>query len=140
MIIVIFVIRKNVYTSEPFFRYLLPILDSSKYFANYISQVALEDCPSLVYYNNDIKEAQTVGMFSVLQLISLTIVHATIFLADDTRREIDITIAAAVFQIGPRQYVQDRIIDLKERNTSCDAFDEILSKGKKIKEGQFEQL
>ena len=41
MIIVGFVIRKNVSTSEPFARDLVPILDSSKSLAEYIHQVDL---------------------------------------------------------------------------------------------------
>ena len=41
MIIVGFVICNNVYTNDPFARYLVPILDSSKSLADYIFQVAL---------------------------------------------------------------------------------------------------
>ena len=59
MIIVGFVIRKNVSTSEPLVQDLVPILDSSKAFADYIRQVDLAARPSLVYSNNDIKAAQT---------------------------------------------------------------------------------
>ena len=84
IIIVVFVIRKNVSTSDKFDQYLLPILDSSKYLSDCIRQVALEAHPSLVYSNNDIKSAQTGGGFNVLQMLSLTIVHTTIFLAGDT--------------------------------------------------------
>ena len=57
--------------------------------------------PSLVYSNNVIKAAQTGGGFSVLQLLSLPIVHTTIFLEGDTRREIDVTIADAAFFRAP---------------------------------------
>ena len=49
MIIVGFVMHKNVSTSEPFDRDIVPILDSSKYLAVYIHKVALAACPSLVY-------------------------------------------------------------------------------------------
>ena len=45
-----------------------------------------------MYSNNYIKSAQTRGGFSVLQLLSLTIVHTTFF-SGDTRRELDVTIA-----------------------------------------------
>ena len=79
MIIVGFVIRTNVSTSEPLARDLVPIFDSSKYLADYIRQVALSARPSLVYSNNDIKAAQTGGGCSVLQLLSLPIVHTTNF-------------------------------------------------------------
>ena len=41
MIVVVFVIRKNVSTSEPFARDLVPILDSSKSLAEYIHQIDL---------------------------------------------------------------------------------------------------
>ena len=92
MIIVGFVIRKNVYTSEPFAQDLVSILDSSKSLADYIRQVSLAAHPSLVYSNNDIKAAQTGGGFSVVQMLSLPIVHTTKFLAGDTRRELDVTI------------------------------------------------
>ena len=54
-------------------------------------QVDLSARPSLVYSNNYIKAAQTGGVFSVLHLLSQTIIHTTNFLAGDTRREIDIT-------------------------------------------------
>ena len=74
-----FVIRNNFSTSEPFDRYLVPILDIIKSLADYIFQVDFMDRPSLVYSNKDIKAAQTVGDFSVLNLLSLTIVYATIF-------------------------------------------------------------
>ena len=50
-------------------------------------------CPSLVYSNNDIKAAQTGGGFSVLQLLSLPIVHTTNYFAGDTRQELDVAIA-----------------------------------------------
>ena len=43
-----------------------------------------------------------------------------------------------LFQIGPGHSVQDHIIDLKSRNTSCCAFAAILSILKKLMEGQFE--
>ena len=43
-------------------------------------------------------------------------------------------------QLGPGQSVQDRIIKLKTRNTSRDAFSVILSNPKKLMVGQFEQL
>ena len=85
IIIVGFVIRKNVSTSEPFARDLVPILDSSKSLAEFIHQVDLAARPSLVYSNNDIKSAQTGGGSSVLQMLSLTIVHTTIFLSGDYR-------------------------------------------------------
>ena len=97
MIIVGFFIRKNVYTSGLFTQDLVPILDSSKSLVDYICQVALEDRPFLVYSNNDIKEAQTGGGFSFLQMLSLTIVYTTIFLSGDIRRELDVTIADAEF-------------------------------------------
>ena len=74
VIFVGFVIIKNVHIRESFARYIVPVLDGSKYFYDYICQVALEACPSLVYSNNDIKSAQTGGGFSFLQLLSLTIV------------------------------------------------------------------
>ena len=45
-----------------------------------------------------------------------------------------------IFQIGPVKYVQDSIINLKARNTSCDAFSVMLSIPKKVIEGRFEQL
>ena len=96
MIIVGFVIINNVSTSDIFARDLVPILDSIKSLDDYICQVALEDFSSLVYSNNDIKAAQPGGGFSVLQMLSLTIVHATKFLVGDTRQEIDATISDAV--------------------------------------------
>ena len=43
-------------------------------------------------------------------------------------------------QIVPGQSVQDRIIDLKARNNSRDAFVAMLSNPKKLTEGRFEQL
>ena len=43
-------------------------------------------------------------------------------------------------QLGPGQSVQDRIIDMKARNTSCGAFSVILYNPKKLMEGQFELL
>ena len=58
VIIVGFVIHKNVSTSEPFAQYLVPKLDSSKSLADYICQVYLAAHPSLVYYKNDIKAVQ----------------------------------------------------------------------------------
>ena len=79
MIIVGFVIHKNMSTSDPFAWDLVPILDSSKSLADYICQVALAACPSLVYYNNGTEAAQTRGGLSFLQLLSLPIVHTTIF-------------------------------------------------------------
>ena len=93
MIIVGFLIRKNVSKSELFARYLVPILDSSKSLADYIRQIVLAACTSLVYSNNDTKAAQNGGGFSVLQLIYLTIVHTTNVLAGDTRRDHGVTIA-----------------------------------------------
>ena len=52
-----------------------------------------------MYSNNGIKAAQPGGGFSVLQLLSLPIIYTPIFLAGDTRRELDVTIAdAAVVQ------------------------------------------
>ena len=42
--------------------------------------------------------------------------------------------------IFPGQQVQYRIIELKEINTSRDAFAAMLSNPKKVMEGQFEQL
>ena len=39
----------------------MPILDSGKYLADYIHQVDLAECTSLVYYNNDIKVVQAGG-------------------------------------------------------------------------------
>ena len=93
MIIVGFVIRKNVSTSYTFAQDLVPILDSSKSLAEYICQVNLDAHPSLVYSNNDIKEVQTGGGFSVLHMISLPIVYTTNYLAGDTRRAIDVTIS-----------------------------------------------
>ena len=45
------------FKSDTFAWYLVPILDSRKYLAEYIRQVALEDRPYLVYSNNDIKSA-----------------------------------------------------------------------------------
>ena len=92
MIIVGFVIRKNMSTSEPFAQDLVPTLESSKSLADYIRQVALEDLNSLVYSKNDIKSAQNGGGFSVLQLLSLPIVYTTNYLAGDNRRDIDETI------------------------------------------------
>ena len=70
-------------TSETFAQDLVNILDSSKSLDYYIHQVSLADRPSLVYSNNDTKTAQTGGGFSVLQLLSLLIVHATKVLAVD---------------------------------------------------------
>ena len=93
VIIVGFVILKNFFTSELFAQNIVPILDSSKSLDDYIHQVALVDCPSLVYFNNDIKALQTGGGFSVLQLLSLTIFRITIFLSGDTRQELDVTIS-----------------------------------------------
>ena len=93
MIIVGFVIRKNVSTSEPFARDILPIIDSSKSLAEYVRQVSLADRTSLVYSNNGIKSAQTGGGFSVLQILSPPIVHTTNVLAGDTRQELDVIIA-----------------------------------------------
>ena len=101
MIVVGFFIRNNVSTSEPYALYLAPILDSSKDLADYISKVALVDRPSLVYSKNDIKAVQNGGGFSVLHLLSLTIVHTTNFLASDTRQEIDVTIYDASFICVP---------------------------------------
>ena len=99
IIVVGFVIRKNVSTIEPFARDILHILDSSRSFSEYICQFSLADRPSLMYSKNDIKAAQTGGGFSVLQLLSLPIVHTTNVLAGDTRRELDLTISdAAVFR------------------------------------------
>ena len=91
-----FVIRKNVCTSETFDRYFVTILDSRKSLDEYTHQDFFIDFPSLVYSNNDIKAAQPGGGFSVLQMLSLTIVHATKFLVGDTRQEIDATISDAV--------------------------------------------
>ena len=79
----------------------MPILDSSKYLADYIRQVALEDRPSLVYSKNYIKSAQTGGALSVLHMLSLTIVHTTNFLVGDTRGELDVTIADAAVVCVP---------------------------------------
>ena len=45
-----------------------------------------------------------------------------------------------IVQIGLGHSVQDRIIKLKARNTSCDAFEVILSNPKNSMKGQFEQL
>ena len=42
--------------------------------------------------------------------------------------------------IVPGQSVNDCIIELKSRNTSCDAFVAIVSNPKKLLEGQFEKL
>ena len=84
-------------TTDPFAQDVVPILDSRKSLADYIHHFYFESCTSLVYSNNDIKAAQPGGGFSVLQLISLTIFHKTIFLAGDTRQEIDVTIADAEF-------------------------------------------
>ena len=95
MIIVGFVIRKNVSTSDPLARYIVAILDSRKYLAEYICQVALADRTSLVYSNNDTKASLTVGGFSVLHMLSLSIVYTTIGLAGDTRKELDVTITDA---------------------------------------------
>ena len=92
MIIIGFVIHKNVSTSEPFAQDLVPILDISKSLADYICQVALAALPSLVYYKNYIKAAHIGGGFSVLHLLSLRIAHKNIFLTGDTRREINVTI------------------------------------------------
>ena len=87
--------------SEPFARDLVPKLDSSKSLAEYICKVALADRPSLVYSKNDIKAAQTGGGFSVLQLLSLPIIHTSNFLAGDTRRELDVTITDAEVVSAP---------------------------------------
>ena len=92
MIIVGFVISKNVSISDTSTRDIVPILDSSKSLDGYIRQVSFVALPSLVYSNNDIKAEQTGGRFSALQLLSLPIIYATIFLAGDTRRELDLTI------------------------------------------------
>ena len=85
MVIFGFFILNNVSTSETFAQDLVHILDSSKSLADYICQVTLADRPSLVCFNNDIKAAQTGGVFSVLHLISFPIVHTSIFLEGDTR-------------------------------------------------------
>ena len=79
----------------------MPILDSSKSLADHICLVALADCPSLVYLNNYIKALQTGGGFSVLQLLSLPIVHTTIFLAGDTIRDLDETISDTAVVCAP---------------------------------------
>ena len=79
IIVVGFGIRNNVCTSEPFAGDLIPVLDSSKSLDGYIFQVPLKYCPSLVYSKNDIKAAQTGGVFSVLHVLSLPIVHTTNF-------------------------------------------------------------
>ena len=50
---------------------------------------------SLVYSNNDIKAAQTGGGFSVLQLLSLPIVHTTNYFAGDTRWDLYVIISEA---------------------------------------------
>ena len=102
MIIVGFVINKDVSTSDPFDQDIVRILDSSKYLAEYICQVSLADRTFLVYSDNAIKAAHTGGGFSVLQLLSLPIVYITNVLAGDNRRELDVTIADAVV-ITPRQ-------------------------------------
>ena len=88
-------------TSETFAQDLVNILDSSKSLDYYIHQVSLADRPSLVYSNNDTKTAQTGGGFSVLQLLSLLIVHATKVLAVDTRQDIDIIIYDAAVVSAP---------------------------------------
>ena len=93
MIIVGFVIRVNVSTSDPFAQEIVPILDRIKYLADYIWQVALAYRPSLVYSNNGIKAAQTGGGFSVLQLLYPPILYTTTYLTGDTRQELDVTIA-----------------------------------------------
>ena len=46
VIIVGFVICEAVYTSETFYQYLVPILDSSNYLADYMCQVDLAAFPS----------------------------------------------------------------------------------------------
>ena len=79
----------------------MPILDNSKSLVDYIHQVALASRPSLVYCKNDIKAAQTGGGFSVLQLLSLPIIHTTNFLACDTRRELYVTITDAAVVHAP---------------------------------------
>ena len=63
----------------------MTILDSSNYLDDHISQVSLEALPSLVYSKNDIKAAQTGGVFSGLQLLSLSIVYTTNYLAGDNK-------------------------------------------------------
>ena len=92
IIIVGFVIRKNVSISEPSDWNIGPILDNSKSFADFIRQFGLAARPSLVYSDNDTKKAQPGGGFSVLQLLSLTIVHTTGFLVCYIRIELDVTI------------------------------------------------
>ena len=87
--------------SEPFARDLVPKLDSSKSLAEYICKVALADRPSLVYSKNDIKAAQTGGGFSVLQLLSMPIVHTANFLAGDNRRELDLAITDVAVIFSP---------------------------------------
>ena len=79
MVIVGFVIRNNVCTSETFSQDLVPKLDSRNYLAVYIRKVALADRPSLEYSNNGIKAAQTGGGFSVLHLLYLSILYTTHF-------------------------------------------------------------
>ena len=93
--IVGFVIVNNMSTSEPFARYIVPILDSSYSLDDYTRQVALAARPPLVYSNNYIKAAQIGGGFSVLQLLFLTIVHTSIYLVGDTIRELDVKTAEA---------------------------------------------
>ena len=63
-------------------------------------QVALDACPTLVYSNNEIKAMQTGGGFSVLQMLSLPIVHTTYLVSVDTIQDLDVTIfdAAVVFE------------------------------------------
>ena len=79
----------------------MPILDSIKSLDDYIFRVALMACTSLVYSNNGIKAAQNGLGFSVLQLISLSIVHRTNFLAGYTRKELDITIYDLAVSYAP---------------------------------------
>ena len=45
--------------------------------------------------SNDIKAVQTGGGFIVLYMLSLPIVYTTIFLAGDTRQDLDVTISYA---------------------------------------------
>ena len=69
--------KRVLFTSEPFAQDILPILDSRKSLFGYICQVLMEGCPSLMYSKNNIKAVQTGWGFSVLQLLSLTIIHTT---------------------------------------------------------------
>ena len=67
----------------------------------YILQIVLVARPSLVYFNNDIKSAHSGVDFSVIQLLSQTIIRTTNFLEGDTRLELDVTITDMVEVCAP---------------------------------------